>query len=187
MGNPEEDEDGVLVPAYWPLFDGDDGEEDDDADPSDLDSDPEEEDDAEEDAGAEDNIEQLKQENRKMKAALFKANKEAEKLRKAAKGKEDPTDALEQRLEVSEAILALREADLGGSRERARKVARLLSSTKPDDLDQAITDLKEEFPELFKPEKESKAAPRTPRKTGSSTPSSGGGLSEASKKMLGVR
>lgn len=117
-------------------------------------------------------------ENAKLRAALKKANKDAERNRRRAKAagaddegedaekpkEEDRTAKLERELWTRDAIEELREAGCQGDKRRLRRVVRMLDSVHPDEVEDAIDDLKEDYPDLFKEEEEEeKPKPRRRR------------------------
>jgi hypothetical protein len=101
----------------------------------------------------------LKAEHVKMQAALKKANAEAAKLRNESKAP-DATKTTEQieraaeldklrgEIQVRDAIEALREAGVKGDRSKVAGMVKLLSTTAPDGLDDAVAELLELFPEF---------------------------------------
>lgn len=134
-------------------------------------------------------VEDAKAENARLKAALKKANKDAERNRRRAKAaagddedgsegekpeKEDRTAKLERELWTRDAIEELRDAGCQGDKRRLRRVVKMLDSVHPEEVADAIDDLKEDYPDLFKEEEEE----RPKRRRRATAPKAGPGGAE---------
>lgn len=128
------------------------------ADEVDDDATDEVDDDEAGDTGVEtDNVDAIKAELAKTRKALKKANGEAEKHRLANQTKQDSdkaltakVEALEKDKQVSEAKLLLKEADALGGKKALDKLVKLLDSTDPDEVEDAVAEVKKTFPALFR-------------------------------------
>lgn len=125
----------------------------------------------------------------KLRAALKKANKDAERNRRRAKAAADPDDEedeedekpakedraarLERELWTRDAIEELRDAGCQGDKRRLRRVVKMLDSVHPNDVEDAIDELKEDYPDLFKDEEEEEK-PKPRRKRAAPKPGPGG-------------
>lgn len=119
---------------------------------------------ADEDGDEDGEDEDLAAENKRLKAALKKTNKDAERNRRRAKARErdeddeddeepaedDRVSKLEQEIWTRDAIEALRDAGAKGDSKKLRRVVRMLDSVHPSDVEDAIADLKDDDPDLFK-------------------------------------
>src|SRR6266699_1160334 len=125
---------------------------------------PEEE---EEEEGAEEEEEEvdlkaLQAENARMKKALRKARQDSARdgrreSRRDDKDEEPDEDDRVGELQVElwfrDAVEELREAGVTGTKAHIRRVARALDSIRPEELEDAIEDLKADAPQWFKDEK----------------------------------
>jgi hypothetical protein len=157
---------------------------------------PEDESEESEDEESEsDDPKALKAELTKAKKALKRANTQAAKLRnenKDVKAKQSTVADLQHELNVRDAIELLREEGVQGSKSRLRRVVKMLDSVDPQDVEDAVDQLKEDDPDLFtveeKPKKRvRKAPPKSGPAGGDESVRRGGGrgnLSPTSVAML---
>lgn len=120
-------------------------------------------------------VEELKASVAKLERAVAKANKEAAKLRNEKKEpKVEETEAptrYKQSAVTAAARAELREAGFTGTREQAAKLSRLLNlddldvddDGEVDGLEDAVADLKDEFPALFGTAPVQETKPKTPK------------------------
>lgn len=160
---------------------------------------------------------ELRAELAKLRTAQAKANKEAERLRlqkkaereKAAKEREQKADAddkvtqAEQRVRVvairTAGAAALLEAGFDGDRKAAKELTRLLDldglevddDGEVDGLDDAIADLKERYPRLFKDADEERRPVKKAVRKVDTRPAGGGrregGTAKSSAELLAAR
>lgn len=142
-------------------------------------------DDGQPDPDADKTPEELRAELAKLRAAQAKANKEAEKLRLAKKAErdkaaaakagaaeaDDKVSAAEQRVKMvavrTAGAAAILEAGFSGDRKAARELTRLLDlddldvdeDGEVDGLDDAVAELKEKYPRLFKDDEDDERRP----------------------------
>lgn len=182
------DKEEIIGYRYGPVFDTDqDADDVDDTDQDDADDDAT---DGEPDAGA------LKRELAKTKRALKRANAEAAKHRTANKATTDDQKAaekrvndLEQDIQTRDAIEALREAGATGDRAKLRRLVKTLDSTAPDELDDAVAALKDDYPKLFEADAAEKTRLARRSNAGTLPPKDDKPdvLSSTTKKMLGIK